>query len=311
MATQWNDEENYALLGLPLLARVVYWQCFRCYMDYDTGIVGVARRISYQMMAEICEFTPDKGSKQPHYRPTREQLRAAVRQLQRKGLLELKSKPLEPPVYLLLLATTNRASPTSTLENCDDSQEVGGFYSQEEPPRNHQGGTPTGTTSNTPIYIEDYMNPKGTTKEPQGMNPIPQGSVLPNLTLPVQITISDEDSKKIPARPSEWCEFFVNHVRYQFHEVKTVPASTMFRTWCESKLSLFEAVIAIEAAELKLGRRPDKPAYYKLFVEQVIRERNKKQNPQGAHYGKAGKRPTAEELAIEQLGGGRVYEHED
>ena len=48
------------------------------------------------------------------------------------------------------------------------------------------------------------------------------------------------------------------------------------------------------------------------FVEQVIKERNSKRNtPQGPHHGKTNKRASAEELAKQQLGGGRLYEHED
>jgi len=324
VATQWNDQEESELQGLPLLTQIVYLRCFRRFMDYDTGIVGIARKIGYQMMAETCETVPDKGSRLQYTKPTRNELRAAVRQLIRRGLIILISKRLEQPVYKLPLATTNHAPPTPTLENFEQSEEVGGFYSQEERQRNDKGGLQAEQQGErqskpnvSPLFIitSEVMNDKGSNKKNDkrqpAMNDIHQGSVLPYLTIPVQITISEVESIQIPDKASEWCEFFVNHVRYQFHEVKTVPVMTMFRTWCEVKLSLAEAVVAIEAAEQNLGKRPDKPAYYKLFVEEAVKNRNAKLNSQGAPHVKTNKRATAEELAIEQLGGNRVYEHED
>ena len=47
MRTQWNDQEDDALQGLPWLAQLLYLPGLRPYMDYASGVVGVERVVSY------------------------------------------------------------------------------------------------------------------------------------------------------------------------------------------------------------------------------------------------------------------------
>lgn len=48
-----NTQELSALMELPLIQRVTYLMGIRPYMDRQTGIVGIKRRISYQSLREV------------------------------------------------------------------------------------------------------------------------------------------------------------------------------------------------------------------------------------------------------------------
>jgi len=313
-STQWNDEEEFELQGLPPLTQIVYLRCFRRHMDYNSGLVGAVRKISYQMMIETCETIRERGSKYQNIKPTRNQLRAAIQQLLRRGLLQLVSKRMQQPIYRLPLATVNRFSPTATLKNGNSS---GGESSgsNEEQPMNNQEEQPEEQPTKSaakPLNVVSFENKNNqrNNQQQEGMNDIHQGSGIPNLTIPVQILLDEEKLKHAPTSGSEWGQFLMDKARYALHEVRTINVMTMFRLWCDSNFTLSEAVVAIEAAESKLGARPDTPAYYKNFAAQIIRDRNKKL-PQGVHHVSKNKRLSAKELAEEQLlGGHRVYEHE-
>ncbi|MCU7917089.1 MAG: hypothetical protein KZQ95_01870 [Candidatus Thiodiazotropha sp. (ex Epidulcina cf. delphinae)] len=116
----WNHDEQRALYGLSLLARVVYLQVLRWRMDYATGIVGGdGRRMSYAAIAEVVDFVPDKGSRRRLWKPTKEQLRAVIRELIRAGLIENAGSSRERGlVFLCLLADRDKSvqnmNPTGT-----------------------------------------------------------------------------------------------------------------------------------------------------------------------------------------------------
>ena len=87
MPTKWTDEENDALLGLPLLARILYLQGLRRFMDYATGIVGLSRGISYQQLREVAFVEPVTGRRNAGS-PTLKAVRVALSQLATAGLIE-------------------------------------------------------------------------------------------------------------------------------------------------------------------------------------------------------------------------------
>lgn len=83
METKWNDEEDHALRGLSMLAQVMYLRVFRRFMNYRTGVSGADFRITYQVICDAVGFVPDWGSKKPRWSPSREEVRAAIRELER------------------------------------------------------------------------------------------------------------------------------------------------------------------------------------------------------------------------------------
>lgn len=91
----FNSDELDALWGLPLLAQVVYFRGIRPEMDYQTGLVGVrtsrTKKISYQSISEAVEVHPHQG-RTGAGKPSRGELRAAVNQLVKVGLVEVLSE---------------------------------------------------------------------------------------------------------------------------------------------------------------------------------------------------------------------------
>ena len=83
-----NDDEDAALEYLPHSDQVLYIRGLRRYMDYASGVVGIRRRVSYQMLIELLEVRRDWGSNRPNERLSREALRQCLKRLERRGLLE-------------------------------------------------------------------------------------------------------------------------------------------------------------------------------------------------------------------------------
>lgn len=85
-----NQQERDALKGLPHLPRLTYLEALRPYMDYATGIVGVKRGISYQSLAEELYVEPHTGYISSGS-PSKQQLRRALKTLERAGLVSIQS----------------------------------------------------------------------------------------------------------------------------------------------------------------------------------------------------------------------------
>lgn len=73
---------------LPPLAVTLYVRCFSKNVDFDTGCVYV----SYQGMSQSMEHRPPRGSTKPISRPTKNELRHAISQLEKAGLIKLHTK---------------------------------------------------------------------------------------------------------------------------------------------------------------------------------------------------------------------------
>lgn len=84
-----NAHELAALLELPYIQRVVYLMGIRPYMDRQSCIVGIKRRISYQSLRETLYVGPIAGVKTGS--PSLQQMKRAVKSLERAGLIEIQS----------------------------------------------------------------------------------------------------------------------------------------------------------------------------------------------------------------------------
>lgn len=84
-----NLEELSALSGLPHLQQLLYLRGIRPYVDYQTSLVGIKRGVSYQSFAETLYIEPHPGIKGGS--PSKDQLRRALKGLERAGLLEIQS----------------------------------------------------------------------------------------------------------------------------------------------------------------------------------------------------------------------------
>lgn len=85
-----NSEELTALTGLPYIQQVAYLLGIRPYMDRNTLIVGIKRRISYQSLAEMLYVEPHQGLVNSGS-PSKQQLRRVLKSLEKAGLIEIQS----------------------------------------------------------------------------------------------------------------------------------------------------------------------------------------------------------------------------
>jgi hypothetical protein len=105
---QWNEHEDAALHELQNHhAAILYLRGLRKHMDYDTGLVGIRRRISLRMFSELLEERRDPGSPYPQYIPTKASIRWALTRLEKVKLIERipQTGHMAPMVFRLPLAT--------------------------------------------------------------------------------------------------------------------------------------------------------------------------------------------------------------
>lgn len=87
-----NEEELAAIGGLPHIQQLIYLRGIRPYMDVNTGIVGIKRRVSFQSISEQLYVEPCPGIKSQAF--SRDQVKRAIYNLARMGVIELQSENL-------------------------------------------------------------------------------------------------------------------------------------------------------------------------------------------------------------------------
>lgn len=100
--------EALAAEGLPHECQLLYVRVLRRYMDYKTGVVGRARRLTYLMMREVIEVVRPQRSKVPSQVYSQRQVRWFLEQLEAVGLVKRLPEPL---VFHCCLATTDLVRP--------------------------------------------------------------------------------------------------------------------------------------------------------------------------------------------------------
>lgn len=101
MSILLSDEELEALEGLPHLHRCLYIFGIRRYMDYQTGITGIKRKISYKSLSEEVYIEIRRGVKEDSTK-SRDQVKRALIILEKNGLIERKSIVTKDEKQLIL-----------------------------------------------------------------------------------------------------------------------------------------------------------------------------------------------------------------
>lgn len=101
-----NHQELSALNGLPLLQQVLYMRGLKPFVDYKTGIIGLRRGVSYQSLIEALYVEPHSGIKSGG--PSKDQVRRALKGLEKAGLLTIQSLERKL-VFRCLLLTSDKA----------------------------------------------------------------------------------------------------------------------------------------------------------------------------------------------------------
>ena len=85
-----NHYELSALSGLPYLQQLTYIQGIKPYVDYQTGLVGIKRGVSYQSISEALYIEPHQGYVQSGS-PSKDQIRRSLKALENAGLIKIQS----------------------------------------------------------------------------------------------------------------------------------------------------------------------------------------------------------------------------
>lgn len=134
MITAWNDAEDGALQGLTCDAQVLYLRGLRRYMDYRTGVAGIARRIDEACLRETLEFHPDRGSSMRRRTDlTRQFIRSRLDELRRVGLIaDVASDPgRRGYIFRLVLADTDQSA--QNMNNRRTTTKSGDEQPHEQP----------------------------------------------------------------------------------------------------------------------------------------------------------------------------------
>ncbi len=151
-AFQINDAEWAALVEEPGDVFLLYCS-IRRFMDYATGIAGIKRRISEQMLREVLYVTPTRG-RHDSGSPTRQRVRSVLDRLLTLGVLE----PRGPMVYLLPLASRDGLPETSATEQQPHQQPYQQPNENQPEPSNGEACGGTSGLSATESETADPLN---------------------------------------------------------------------------------------------------------------------------------------------------------
>jgi len=257
-----SDREDAALMGLSMLAQLLYVRVFRARMDYGSGIAGgLARRnmLFYFVLAEVVSFVPDRGSKRKPWQPSTEELRSAVRELERGGLLEdMGSNKQRGLVKKCVLA------------------ELGSFVWDMNPtgtPREPREMIPAGNAFNDAGF--DGMNPAGYESASVLGTPAHQVSGIREGVVDAAVVDSARagvDRDFVPRNKNDWFQLFVNVLGFRYEKTRSAKMAVAVDAWVRDGVSVGVVLDAVDVADSKCGSKPGSPVYYIGFVDERLRE---------------------------------------
>ncbi len=166
MSMRLDDEELDLLSGhgasaLGHAAKLAYILGIRPYMDFETGLVGYKRRVSYQSLRELLEVAPVPGSHRAERQFTVEAIRVVLRELERAGLI-LWIKSRDRGLFFECLVA-HRGHPSKNRNNMgttsrspmrmhpEESSTDAGLMGDEAHEEHHQDPTEEQHTSGSPV----------------------------------------------------------------------------------------------------------------------------------------------------------------
>jgi hypothetical protein len=155
-----KEEELDLLSGLPHMHFTLYVKAIRPYMDTKTGMVGVKRKISWQSLKECIYVEPRKGIK--YKQISIQQIRRAVRFLEKIGLIETKSEDFYLIFYCVLWGkgecVQNKADRGPTFKPTELKVIKNPINKDENATEEDQNRHPKNEKADTPLTSIDIYN---------------------------------------------------------------------------------------------------------------------------------------------------------
>lgn len=153
-----NTDELSALMGLPYIQQSAYLLGIRPYMDCNTFLVGVKRKISYQQLSEALYVEPHQGYEHSGS-PSRQQLRRIIYALERAGLVEIQSIGKQLILKCLLansdLSVQNKPDTNPTYQPNTNPNNKNNIKSSGYDKNHRKPNTVKNTKPDTPHNSED------------------------------------------------------------------------------------------------------------------------------------------------------------
>lgn len=249
MAILLSDEEMDALEGLPHMHRCLYIFGIRRHMDYQTGITGVKRKISYKSLSEEIYVVPQRGFMETGTR-SREALRRAVKILEKAGLITIKSNAKN------LILQCNLAKSDKSVQNKPDTRPTPQPDTQADINQNNKNNVKNSSEARS---AEDKAAPQADIPKNAKADTHPVSGIYK----PYTTSETPVDKSKSNLQP--YYDLLAER-KFHLHLQKDPDTITMLKEWLKNRVTKEEANVGMEHAEAKLGRIPDKPIYYKNFV---------------------------------------------
>ncbi|AOU64448.1 Vir protein [Legionella pneumophila] len=151
-----THQELSALSGLPYLQQLTYLQGIKPYVDYKTRVVGIRRGISYQSLSEALYIEPHSGIKSGS--PSKDQLRRALKGLEKAGLIQIQSWERKLVLRCLLLDRHDSVQNKAAIKTLD-------YSAPQKPQKNLLDSTKSNTNT-----LEPDINQKAEPATPQDNN---------------------------------------------------------------------------------------------------------------------------------------------
>lgn len=248
------DEERAALKGLPFFVRCLYVEGIRPFMDYRTGLVGVARRVSWQSLAEELYVEPHQGETDSGT-PNKMRVRRAAERLEKAGLVENRSVGKQL-IFRCLLAKTDQSAQKKPDTNPTQT-------------RHSQADTQADTSeANSGAGFARKPNTQADTNPTQVETVKPD--IHPDSGTPVNTTDDDDPRAIVPQTVEQWEDFFMRR-GFSHAEVVQPKLVTGFRDWIREGVTHQDALDCMRIAAAKRnGERPAYPTYYLKLMPDVL-----------------------------------------
>lgn len=263
MGLNLSDNELDAMDGLPHFHRCLYIFGIRRYMDYQTGITGIKRKISYKSLSEELYITPHQGFKDSGAKSVA-QLKRAIKVLEKSGLVTIHSKVTKTEKQLILKcalarwdkSVQNKPVPMPYHSPVPEADPMGETLENQEIPYKNRDemvlGNPA-AESKTHTETRTTQNEKAVPHPVSGIN-----TKLNYTVLPVDNFLSVEENKFI--------NLFTD-LKLSVKPLGDLKAITTAKALVQAGVSI---EVASDALKIKLaayqGDRTPHPSYFKQAI---------------------------------------------